>query len=131
MMTIRKLTAWLICVACLLGGVALAAPEGRISADISGAKSKGLEKLDGVLFELYRIGEPDASSESGWRCAPGFESVTALTRRGSDKDGQWSVAEIDAINEQAQAAAKAAIFPPLLCPTRRSGRFVISATRCR
>ena len=119
MMTIRKLTAWLICVACLLGGVALAAPEGRISADISGAKSKGLEKLDGVLFELYRIGEPDASSESGWRCASGFESVTALTKRGSDKDGQWSVAEIDAINEQAQAAAKA--VSPVTAQTNESG----------
>ena len=102
MMTIRKLTAWLLFAACLLTGVAGAAFGGSVSIDVSSAVEKGLGQLEGIPFELYRVGVPNGTSASGWGCAAGFESVTALTNAPEGSDGNWTASQIDEINAQVQ-----------------------------
>ncbi|MBO4297927.1 MAG: Cna B-type domain-containing protein, partial [Clostridia bacterium] len=121
-MTIRKLTIWLLCAACLLMGVASAAPGGSLSIDISSATGKGLERLEGVPFELYRVGVPDGTTDSAWGCAPGFESVTAITERAEGPNREWTAGQIDRICAQAQAVVNSGEVSPVVGQTDQNGR---------
>ena len=125
MTTIRKLTIWLICVAYLLG-IAIAASAGSVSVDVSGAREKGLERLDGIVFELYRVGVPDPSSASGWGSAPGFEGVSALTEAGKGADGQWTAIQNDRIIAQAKDTAAAGGVAPVTAQTDERGYALFS-----
>ena len=125
-MTIRKVTAWLLCIMWLVAGVASAASAGSISIDVSSAKEKGLEQLEGIDFELYRVGVPDGTTESAWGCAPGFESVTALTKASSGSDNQWTADQIDEINRQIQTVVDSGDVTPVKGQTDKDGRITFT-----